>query len=128
MSATADRTPTGGLWAIIAGPTVWAVHFMLCYAVAAVYCAKADSIEASLLPVRLWIAGATVAALAVISGVGRHGYRHSGAGRRATAPHDADTVADRRRFIGWATLLLAGLSFVATVFVALGALVIGTCR
>jgi hypothetical protein len=45
-----------------------------------------------------------------------------------TTPHDADTIQDRRRFLAYATLLLSGLSFVATLFVALPAVFFASCR
>jgi hypothetical protein len=115
------------LWTIIAGPTVWAVYFLLCYVPAAVYCAKADSTGAGLGTVRVAIAAFTVIALALIVHAGVLAYRHWGFGTD-DPPHDDDTLQDRRRFLGYATLLLCGLSFVATIYVALPALMIPTCR
>jgi hypothetical protein len=43
-------------------------------------------------------------------------------------PHDDDTPEDRRSFMGFATLLLCGLSAVAVVFVALPARFLEVCR
>ncbi len=128
MPAERALQTSGGLWTLIVSPTVWAVHFTLCYAVAAVYCAKAGGGQAAdLLPVRAWIAAVTVAALAIILWSGHRALRQWGAGA-VDPPHDAATLADRRRFFGLATLLLAGLSCVATLYVALPALFIGDCR
>jgi hypothetical protein len=115
------------LWTLIAGPTVWAAHFLLCYVVAAVYCAKAASIDASVVGVRLCIAALTIIALLLIFQAGLRAFRIWGF-RTADPPHDDDTLQDRRRFLGYATFLLSGLSFVSTVYVALPALVISTCR
>lgn len=115
------------LWFLIAGPTVWAVYFLLCYVVGAIYCAKAGSIDASLGTVRAVIAVFTVMALTLIFHAGFRAFRHWGF-QTAEPPHDEDTLDDRRRFLGFATLILCGLSFVATVYVALPALVISTCR
>lgn len=115
------------LWFLIAGPTVWAVYFLLCYIVASVYCSKAGSHFASLGSVRVAIAMLTVVALALIVQAGLHAFREWGF-ETAEPPHDDDTLDDRRRFLGFATLILCGLSFVATVYVALPALVISTCR
>jgi hypothetical protein len=44
-----------------------------------------------------------------------------------TVPHDADSAADRHRFLGFATFLLGGLSGVATVYVAFAAVFIDSC-
>jgi hypothetical protein len=115
------------LWTLIAGPTVWATHFLLCYVVAAVYCAKAGGVDANLSGVRIAIAIFTLIALGLIAQAGWVAFRHWGFGV-ADPPHDDDTLIDRRRFLGYATLLLCGLSFVATVYVALPALVISSCR
>ena len=45
----------------------------------------------------------------------------------AEPPHDDPTAQDRRKFQGFATLLLSGLSFVAVIYVALPALFILEC-
>ena len=33
--------PGESLWAMIVAPTIWAVHFLACYILAAIWCAKA---------------------------------------------------------------------------------------
>jgi hypothetical protein len=120
---TAD--PRGdSLVAMIVSPTIWALHFLLCYVTAAVVCAKA---QGNFGDVRLWVAFLTVLALGGIAYSGARAVRHGGFAYARSAPHDADTLADRRRFLSFATLLLSGLSFVATVFVALPALLVETC-
>jgi hypothetical protein len=43
-------------------------------------------------------------------------------------PHDFDTPGDRHRFLGFATVLLAGLSAVATLFAAVVVLYFEDCR
>jgi hypothetical protein len=108
-------------------PAVWALHFVLCYATAAVWCAKVAGRDGSLDTARLLIGGYTVAALAAIALIGRLGWTRHGYGDE-TAPHEDDTPADRHRFLGFATFLLAALSFVATIFVALSAVFVETCR
>ena len=49
------------------------------------------------------------------------------AGTEATT-HDLDSVDDRHRFLGFATLLLAGLSAVGVLYAALAAIYFETCR
>lgn len=115
------------LWLLTAGPAVWAVHFLLSYVTAAVWCAKAASAAAPLGGARVALAVYTVVALLAITWFGWRGLRQHRWGD-ATLPHDDDTPGDRHRFLGFATLLLCGLSFVAVVYAALAVVVIGTCR
>jgi hypothetical protein len=121
------ETSRDTLWTLFAGPTIWVFHFLFSYVTAAVFCAKAGLL-AELLPARLWIFGYTALALLATLGVGVYAWWQSGFGEDAQPPHDADTTADRRRFLGYATLLLCGLSFVAIIYGALPALLIETCR
>jgi len=112
---------------IAAGPLVWAAHFLLCYVTAAVWCAKQGNPLVPLMTVRLSIAAFTAIALGLIACIAWWGYRaHRLGGERA--PHDDDTPEDRHRFVGYATLLLAGLSGVAIVYAALVAVFVQTCQ
>jgi hypothetical protein len=115
------------LWWIAAAPTIWALHFLLSYVTGAIACAKAAERSASLGGARIAIAVYTVVALLGIAAVGVHGLRRHRLGT-ATVPHDFDTPEDRHRFLGFATLLLAGLSFVGILYVAAPAVVFGTCQ
>lgn len=112
---------------VAASPTVWAVHFLACYVTASVWCAKQTTALAPLFTVRVTIAVYTAVALLVIAVVGGIGFRaHRLHGE--PAPHDDDTPEDRHRFMGYATLLLSGLSAVAVVFSALVAVFMETCQ
>ena len=91
---------------LAAAPVIWAVHFLLCYGVAAVYCAK---VGGSLGVARAAIAIFTAAALAALALVAW------GARRRAD------------RFVGRLTLLVSGLAAIAVVYEALAAVFIGSC-
>lgn len=111
---------------LVSAPATWAGHFMLSYVTAAVWCAKAVEAGGPLGAARTAIAVYTALALAAIAMVGWVGWqRHTFRG--ATLPHDFDSPADRHRFLGFATLLLAGLSAVATIYTALAVVFIGTC-
>ena len=116
----------GGLWRLTAGPLVWAAHFLASYVTAAVWCAQAAP-AAPLGAARMALFAYTVVALAAIAWLGWRGWRRHRAGRQPP-PHDEATAGDRHRFLGQATALLCGLSFVAVAYVALGAVMIGTCR
>lgn len=116
----------GGLWQLVAGPSAWMLHFLLCYVTAAIHCAKAtEAVPLDGARIALWIY--TALALAVIAAFGWRGWRQHRAGRQPL-PHDAGTAADRRRFLGFATFLLCGLSAVAVIYTTLAIAVIGSCR
>lgn len=109
------------------GPAIWALHFLLAYVTAAIACAKAPGPSSTLGGTRVALWAYTAVALVAIAGFGwrslrRH--RHGNAG----LPHDDDTAGDRRRFLGFASLLLCGLSFVAVVYSAMVIAAFGTCR
>ncbi len=115
------------LWMLIAGPTVWATHFLLSYVTAAIWCAKAAAPAVPLGSARVALVAYTVAALVAIALLGWRGWRQHRWGS-AELPHDAASAGDRHRFLGFATLLLCGLSFVAVAYMAIAMSVIGTCR
>ncbi|MGQ4582601.1 hypothetical protein [Lysobacter sp. F60174L2] len=115
------------LWLLTAGPATWAVHFLLSYVTAAIWCARAATVAAPLGTARVALVVYTVAALAVIVVVGWRSWRQHQWGD-AELPHDAASAGDRHRFLGFATLLLCGLGFVAVVYSALAIGLIGTCR
>jgi hypothetical protein len=115
------------LWLLIVSPTIWAAHFLLCYVTAAIWCAKFAPRFGSLEPVRWAILVYTVVALIGISWNGSSGLRRHRFGSESL-PHDFDTPGDRHRFLGFATVLLAGLSAVATVFAATVVVFFEDCR
>jgi hypothetical protein len=115
------------LWALAASPTIWAAHLLVSYCTAAVWCAKATRANASFVTVRIAIGIFTVVALLGIVLVGWRGFRHHRYGD-STLPHDFDSPADRHRFLGFASLLLSGLSAIAVLYEALPAAFIESCR
>ena len=115
------------LWMLTVSPTIWAAHFGLCYITAAVWCAKVSNVLAPLGGVQTAVFVFTAFALAGIGITGWIGYRaHSFGG--ADLPHDDDTPEDRHRFMGFATLLLSGLSALAVIYAALVAIFVETCQ
>ena len=111
---------------LAAGPLAWAAHFLASYVTVAVWCARTAP-AAPLDGARTAVFAYTAVALAIIAWLGWRGWRRHRAGRQAP-PHDDPTVGDRHRFVGQATALLCGLSFVAVAYTAMGAVVIGSCR
>jgi len=121
------RPRRNSLWELIAGPTVWSAYFLAAYVTAAIYCAK-GGMAAAAAPLRLVLLGLGLAALGAIGYAGVDAWRRWRAGHEASPPHDDDTEISRHQFLALATLLLCGLSFVATIYVALPAVVFWSCR
>lgn len=115
------------LWLLIASPIIWAIHFVLSYITASIWCAKLAGPEKLLWEVRVAILIYTALALIGIGFIGWVGRRRHNYGR-ASVPHDADTPEDRHRFLGFATLLLSSLSAVAVIYAALVVIFIGSCH
>ena len=163
----------GSLWLLTVAPTIWAVHLLLSYITAAIWCAKFAGPDASLGGIPTAIAWYTTVALTGIAFVGWEGFRRHiypstlrpfdtlrvvpsgvegrqaqgrpeqrrgatelgagpstqlGAGGTEVTTHDLDSPEDRHRFLGFATLLLSGLSGVAVLYAALAAMYFDTCR
>jgi len=115
------------LWFVVVSPIVWALHFVASYATAAVWCARVVERGGMLGSARTAIVVYTVVALAIIGAMTWHGYqRHMFGGTGGT--HDNDHPEDRHRFLGLATVLLSGLSAMATVFTALAVYAFEDCR
>jgi hypothetical protein len=130
MSAAGTRHGVGGgtlLWVLAAPPSIWAAHFLLSYATGSVWCAKFAGPGGSLAFVRGAIAVYTAVALAAVAVLGGRGYRQH-RHESSEPPHDDDTPESRTAFVGFATLLLSGLSAIAIVYSALVAVVLRTCR
>jgi hypothetical protein len=124
MTATEPADDT--LWMLTIAPAIWATHFMLSYLTAAIWCAKFAAPNDSLSGVRTAIVCYTALALTGVAIVGWQGFRRHSYGAETTT-HDLDSAEDRHRFLGFATLLLSGLSAVAILYVSLAAFFFQTC-
>lgn len=114
------------LWQLVAGPATWAVHFLLCYVTAAIWCAKAARLAPSI-GVRTMLWSYTAIAIGVIAWFGWRGLRQHLWGA-AALPHDEASAGDRHRFLGFATFLLCGLGLVAVLYSAMAIAIVGSCR
>jgi hypothetical protein len=122
------RTPDHySLWLLTIAPMIWAAHLLICYITAAIWCAKFVGPGGALGGIRSAIAWYTAVAFLGIAWIGWEGLRRHRHGTEATT-HDLDSVEDRHRFLGFATLLLAGLSAVGVLYAALAATYFETCR
>ncbi|PTQ07412.1 hypothetical protein CLG96_17875 [Sphingomonas oleivorans] len=114
------------LWTMIVPPSAWAAHFLACYLLAAITCAKLGR-TAPVDRTHLIVGGFTLLALLVIAASAFIAW----AQRRIEGdppPHDDSTDEDRLRFLATATLMLAALSAVAVIYVAASALFFEDCR
>lgn len=115
------------LWLVFISPSIWAVHFLICYTLAAVWCEKYAASGADFQSVQIMVGVLTLIALAGIGFIGWVGFRRHRLGTDKL-PHDDDTPLDRHRFLGFSTFLLSLLSAVATLFVAVVFVVVGNCE
>jgi uncharacterized membrane protein YbhN (UPF0104 family) len=125
------RRETGSgtdLWRVILAPVVWSAHFLVCYVGAAIYCEKLGR-EADLDTVRILVAIATSAGLAVIAASTRGLWRVRG---RSLTDDDFDfeynSAEERHRFLSHVALMLSALSAIGMIYVALPAFLLGSCR
>jgi hypothetical protein len=123
MQTTAPRQ---SLWAPIIAPVIWAIHFMTCYTWAALACGRLAT-DHSFAHAETGIGIATAAAAIAIAFCFRSGFHHLGH-RLPDQPNDDGTPEDRTRFMAFTTVLLAGLSLIATLFVGVSAIGMGACR
>jgi len=124
MSTISDKDTS--LWWLAAAPAIWALHFLLSYATAAVWCAKHAGAGDSVRGAQFAIGAYTLIALAGISVVWVRGVRHHRHGDEAP-PHDADSREDRHRFLGFASALLAGLAAIAIVYEMTAVMLMRSC-
>ena len=114
----------GSVWIVVTPPVIWAAHFLLCYWIAAIWCAAELG---ALAPVRWAIAALTVAALAAIGWTARIAItRYSGRFQPLASYHGNDDDA-RKSFLGHVALLLSALNSAAVILTAAPAMVFAQC-
>lgn len=126
MAKTIDEEHAS-LWSLAVPPLIWAVHFLLSYWTAAVWCAKVAGSGGTLAGARIAVAVYSLVALAALALTGWRGYRQHRLDRVA-GPTDDDSPESRYRFMGYAAMLLSGLSAIAIVYAALVVAVIRSCE
>jgi hypothetical protein len=115
------------LWVLVAPPSIWAAHFLISYATVAIWCAKVAPAGGALGGARIAVVVFSALALAGIAFFGWRGFVHHRL-HAAPPPHDRDTPEDRHRFLGFATMLLAGLSAVAVIYASTVVVFVRSCR
>ena len=119
---------TSSLFRITLGPTVWALHFLISYVSAAVFCAKWGEQGESILGFRIGVIALTVLALCLIAGLGWRSWRQWDYFADRDYENKYGEDEDRHQFLGHAAFLLTIISFVGVIYTVLPVLFIATCR
>jgi len=106
------------------GPLIWATHFVVCYGLVAVTCAKGWDFFL----IRIVLLVLSVGALAGVGLIGRTAWRQWNARETGDFVNRGGHAEDRHHFLGHAAFLLAIISFIGVIFVTLPLLMIGGCR
>jgi hypothetical protein len=117
------------LWALTFPPLIWMAHFLVSYIAGSLWCGSAGRF-APLGAVAIGFAILTALALLGIAASGWRawrGYKLPNQKADAVPSHHKDTPEDRHRFLCLATVLLAALSMLATLYVALAVAILGNC-
>ena len=124
MSRSAQPHAPDRLWVPLISPIIWSAHFTVSYIWAALACGRfssdAGSVERALIVM-------TAVALVAIGFLFLRAFRQLNY-RMPDQPNDDGTPEDRTRFMSYTTMLLAGMSWIATLFVGAAATAIGGCQ
>lgn len=112
------------LFKITFGPLIWAGHFVVCYGLVAVACAKGLNIDA----IRLGLMVMSAGALAGVVWVGWSAWRQWDVRRTGDLVNRHGGAEDRHHFLGHAAFLLAIISAIGVIFVTLPLILIGGCQ
>lgn len=113
------------LFRITLAPLVWAVHFVACYAVISLACAKG---ALAFGPSRAGLLALSAAALVAIAWLGWRSLRQWGPKNLTEVPQEVGVPEPRHQFLGHAAFLLSIISFIGVVFVTLPLVLIGGCQ
>jgi hypothetical protein len=120
-----DRARPDPLWLPVVAPVIWSTHFTVCYIWAALACGRFSARAAATIDSTLTTL--TVMALVAIGLLFVRAWRQLGY-TLPDRPNDDGTPEDRNTFMSYTTMLLAGLSGIATLYVGVAAISIGGCR
>lgn len=115
------------IWRIAFGPLIWVTHFVLTYGGTSVACFKLYEYGWAMPFLRGSIAALTVLALVGIGIVAWRSWKRWDYLDDYDYEHDRSVEEDRHEFLGHAAFLLAVLSAVGVVYVALPAIFMDSC-
>jgi len=125
MSRSAHPHAPDRLWVPLISPIIWSTHFTISYIWAAMACGRFASPAGRSLERALIVM--TVIALVAIGVFFLRAFRQLNY-RLPDQPNDDGTPEDRSRFMSHTTMLLAGMSWIATLFVGVAATAMGGCQ
>ena len=125
MSRSDTRRAPDKLWVALVSPIIWSTHFTVCYVWAAMACGRFAARAGGSLDRAMIVL--TVIALAAIGFFVLRAFRQLDY-RLPDRSHEDGTPEDRTRFMSYTTLLLAGMSWIATLFVGGAAIAMGGCQ
>ncbi|MEQ8899516.1 MAG: hypothetical protein RID23_20750 [Roseovarius sp.] len=111
------------LMKVTMGPLIWAGHFVICYGLVAVICAKGWDIELA----RTGLLVFSLGSLAAIGWVGWNSWRQWNPRETGDYVNRAGGAEDRHHFLGHAAFLLAIIAFLGVVFVSLPLVMLEGC-
>ena len=112
------REERDSLWRLTLAPSAWALHFVICYAAAAIVCAKAPGAEA-FEALRLSLGAVTLAALGVIAWLGWSAWAEWDYLGDFDYENKLDEAEDRHQFLNHAAFLLVVVSFIGVTALSL---------
>ena len=116
------------LWTITFAPTIWAVHFVLCYAATSLICVKFSTQTEGVTLLKWGVGVLTAVALVGIGAVARSAWKQWDFLEDYDYVHDLAREEDRHEFLGHAAFLLSIVSFIGVVYVALPVYLSGSCQ
>lgn len=125
MSRSTREQAPDRLWVPLVSPIIWSSHFTITYIWAAMACGRfAPQAAGSLDPA---LTGMTLVALVAIGFFVVRAFRQLDY-RLPDQPNDDGTPEDRNRFMSYTTMLLAGMSWIGTLFVGVASTAVGGCQ
>ena len=115
------------LWRLTFGPLIWALHFATSYAATAIVCARFAGPAQPLTELRIALAILTALALSGIAWIAWRSWRRWDFLDDHDYEHAAAIEEDRHEFLGHASFLLALISFIGVLYVAMVPLLLGSC-
>ena len=108
---------------ITMGPLIWAAHFVICYGLVAVTCAKGWDIAL----VRTGLLVFSLGSLAAIGFVGWNSWRQWNPWETGDYVNRMGRAEDRHHFLGHAAFLLSVIAFLGVVLVTLPLVMLEGC-
>lgn len=114
------------LWRIVFSPVVWVFHFLACYIVTAIVCAKTP-VGNEITQLRWFILGITFASLVGIAVIGWRSWKQWGFIDDGVKTQNLPTEEHRHEFLAHASFLLSIVSFIGVCYVAVPSLFLDSC-